>query len=89
MGLTGLEVITRELINHGLPSDTPIALIESATTAEQVVVTGTLSTIEQELAEHPVKPPTLIIIGSVVSLREELNWFSQQFLSDIPLQNAL
>lgn len=89
MGLTGLEVITRELVNHGLASDTPIALIESATTSEQVVVTGTLSTIQQVIAEHPVKPPTLIIIGSVVTLRDELNWFSQQFLSEIPLQNAL
>ncbi len=89
MGLTGLTVICRELVNHGLSGDTPIALIESATTAEQVVVTGTLDTIIEITQHAPVKPPTLIVIGSVVTLRESLNWFKTTLLSDIPLQNSL
>lgn len=89
MGLTGLTIICKELINHGLSATTPIALIESATTADQKVVVGTLATIETIVQQHPVKPPTLIIIGTVVDLHNNLNWFNHQLLSDIPVQNSL
>ena len=75
MGLTGLSIITKQLIAHGLASDTPIALVESATLPEQRVVTGTLSTIEKCAAQVDIKPPTLIIVGGVVSLHEQLNWY--------------
>ncbi|GAB3031187.1 siroheme synthase CysG [Bowmanella dokdonensis] len=74
MGLTGLPVICRELIAQGMSPATPIALVEQATTQSQQVVTGTLSDI-QEKAAH-IKPPALIIVGTVVTLREKLNWFA-------------
>ena len=78
MGLTGLSVICQKLIEHGLGSDTPIALIQSATTENQVVVTGTLDDITQNPATATLQPPTLIIVGSVVTLHEQLNWFTHQ-----------
>lgn len=81
MGLTGLSIIVRELMSHGLAADTPIALIESATLPEQNVITGTLHTIEDIASEHTIKPPTLIIVGGVVSLHNQLNWF-QPCLAD-------
>ena len=77
MGLTGLPVICQKLIEHGLPQTTEIALIQSATLPNQKVVTGNLSNIQQKVAEAGIQPPALIIVGSVVSLRDKLNWFKQ------------
>ncbi len=75
MGLQGLEVICRELIAHGMPADTPVALVQKATTPEQKVVTGTLETMPDAVKNSNIKPPTLIIVGNVVQLHERLNWF--------------
>ncbi len=70
MGVRKLPDITRELLAHGRSSDTPIAVIEKATTPQQRVVTGTLDTIV-ELAKG-ISSPATIVVGSVVALREEL-----------------
>ncbi len=75
MGLTGVEVLCRELVAHGLPADLPAALVEKGTTAEQRVITATLATLPDEVKRHDVGAPTLIIIGHVVRLRRELDWY--------------
>ena len=75
MGLTGLPIICEKLIEHGLDANTPIALVQSATTEKQAVLTGTLGNIVAKQEEAQLQPPTLIIVGSVVSLRDELNWY--------------
>jgi len=74
MGLTGLPIICEKLIEHGIDASTPIALVQSATTEKQAVLTGTLSNIVAKQEEAQLQPPTLIIVGSVVSLHSELNW---------------
>lgn len=76
MGLTGLNIICSNLIKHGLPADTPIALIESATLPAQKVVTGTLTNIQDQTGFADIKPPTLIVVGTVVNLRKSLNWYN-------------
>ncbi|MEN9596893.1 MAG: uroporphyrinogen-III C-methyltransferase [Pseudomonadota bacterium] len=78
MGLIGLEKICESLIAHGSPVDLPIALIEQGTTIRQRVITGTLSTLPEIVKHKIIKPPTLIIIGTVVSLHEKLNWFAKK-----------
>ena len=78
MGLIGLPVICEQLIAHGRCPDTPIAIIQQGTTANQKVVTATLATMVKTLEQHPVQAPTLIIVGEVVSLREKLAWYEQQ-----------
>jgi len=74
MGLTGLPLISEQLIQHGMSVDMPVALISKGTTPEQKVVTGTLMTISGLVASADISAPTLIIIGEVVKLREKLNW---------------
>jgi uroporphyrin-III C-methyltransferase/precorrin-2 dehydrogenase/sirohydrochlorin ferrochelatase len=76
MGLEGLPVICRELINHGLESSTPAALVEQGTTPRQQVITGNLGNLSELVAERSVTAPTLMIIGGVVNLYKKLNWFS-------------
>jgi len=76
MGLAGLSIICRELQRVGRAASTPIAVVEKATTREQRVIAGTLATIEDLVAQNNLQPPTLLIVGDVVTLREDLSWFS-------------
>jgi uroporphyrin-III C-methyltransferase/precorrin-2 dehydrogenase/sirohydrochlorin ferrochelatase len=75
MGLVGLEKICQSLIAHGSPENLPVALIQQGTTHNQRVIIGTLATLPAQIAELEIKPPTLIIIGTVVTLHERLRWF--------------
>ena len=75
MGLVGLPVICRELINHGVDENMPIALIEQGTTPNQRIFTGTLASLPAIIEEATVRAPTLLIIGEVVHLHETLSWF--------------
>jgi uroporphyrin-III C-methyltransferase/precorrin-2 dehydrogenase/sirohydrochlorin ferrochelatase len=76
MGVHGLAGICRGLAAHGLPADTPAALIEKATLPEQRVVEGTLSSLPEISLRQNVKPPALLIVGEVVRLRPRLAWFT-------------
>ncbi len=78
MGLVGLPVICTQLIKHGLPGNHPIALVAQGTRRDQQVLTGTLSTLPAIVADHEIKPPTLIIVGKVVQLRDKLAWFESR-----------
>lgn len=75
IGMMGLPQICQQLIAHGRDRHTPVALVQKGTTPQQRVFTGTLATITQIIENQQVKPPTLIIVGSVVSLHEQLDWF--------------
>ena len=75
MGLQGLPVLSKELVRHGLPPQTPAAIVQQGTTPHQRVVVGTLETLPVLAVEANLKPPTLIIVGNVVSLHEKLKWF--------------
>lgn len=74
MGLHGLAVACRKLIEHGLPPDWPAAIVQQGTTPRQRTLTGTLATLPALAEEARLKPPTLIIVGEVVKLREKLRW---------------
>lgn len=75
MGLTGLNIIVQKLQQYGLSKDTPIAIIENATLPEQRVIAATLDNIANHPLIDTIKPPSLIIVGGVVSLHTSLNWF--------------
>ncbi len=75
MGLQGLPEICRQLVAHGCPPEQPIAIVQQGTTPHQKVLTGTLANISDKLALSPMKSPTLIIVGSVVRLQNQLQWF--------------
>lgn len=75
MGLVGLAQICEKLIEHGVPADMPVAVIQQGTTQRQKVVTATLQDLAEKVAAAGLKPPCLTIVGEVVRLREKLNWF--------------
>ncbi|UCA11728.1 siroheme synthase CysG [Aeromonas enteropelogenes] len=75
MGLSSCGVIREQLLAHGKGGDTPVALIERGTQPSQRVIRGTLDQLP-ELAVG-VESPALIMVGSVVTLAEQLAWFGQ------------
>ena len=75
MGLTGLPALCERLVEHGLAASTPAAVVQHGTSRHQRVVTGTLATLAENALRAKLRAPTLIIVGSVVQLRERLNWF--------------
>jgi uroporphyrinogen III methyltransferase / synthase len=78
MGVERIERIAREMMSHGAASDTAVAMVRWGTTGQQQTIQGTLATIA-EVAEHAgFKPPAVTVIGEVVKLREQLNWFEQR-----------
>ena len=75
MGTHGLDILSRELINHGLSETTPTAIVQQGTTSEQCVYISSLKDLPSIPKKHEIKPPSMIIIGEVVSLHEKLAWF--------------
>jgi uroporphyrinogen III methyltransferase/synthase len=79
MGVKNLPHITDSLINKKqFPQETPVALISWGTRPEQRVVTGTLQDIAERVEKERIKPPSIIIVGGVVTLRDKLRWFDNQ-----------
>lgn len=81
MGLNQSSIIRHKLSAYGMSLATPIAIIERGTTAHQRVLTGELAQIE--ILAKQAASPSLIIIGSVTQLSQQLNWFNQQTDSKI------
>ena len=75
MGIGNLRNICRELIRNGRSPETPVAIIYRGTHPEQKTVTGNLENIYETAQKENIKPPGIIIVGDVVGLRKELNWF--------------
>ena len=68
MGITGLNIISSQLIAHGLAADTPAALIYKATLPEERFIPTTLQNLETTAIAEAVRPPALIVVGSVLTL---------------------
>lgn len=73
MGVEHMPEIIQQLITHGRLSDTPAAVIRDGTTENQLVITGTLSDIAEKAKN--ILPPAILIVGEVVHLREQIDWF--------------
>ncbi|MBL1276243.1 MAG: uroporphyrinogen-III C-methyltransferase [Ectothiorhodospiraceae bacterium] len=75
MGLLGVKTLCAKLVENGLAADTPMALVQKATTRDQKVLVGTLGSMPELIDNNTIKPPTLIIVGKVVTLQKKLSWF--------------
>ena len=75
MGLANLQLVVRSLIEAGLPGSTPAAAVQNGTTYSQQRVISTLEQLNEAIKQKGMQAPVMIIIGDVVSLAEELDWF--------------
>jgi uroporphyrinogen III methyltransferase/synthase len=78
MGMKNLPAIVAKLMAEGRASTTPVAIIRWGTRASQRTVIGTLADIVEKAEAAKLEPPTVIVVGEVVKLREQLNWFEQR-----------
>ena len=78
MGLSSLGAITSGFLSHGADPATPAAIIENGTRPGQRVISGTLESLPGKTEAAGIKSPALIIIGSVVTLRDKLSWFANK-----------
>lgn len=85
MGLLQAAEIKNKLLKNGLSSDMPVALVNNGTRADQKVVIGKLN--ELDSLGTSLSGPTLMIIGTVVSLADKLHWFERNKTSASNLLN--
>ncbi|MGC9142082.1 MAG: uroporphyrinogen-III C-methyltransferase [Caldimicrobium sp.] len=78
MGVKNLPYIVENLIKEGKSPDTPCAVIQWGTTPKQKTAEGTLGTILDEVKKKGLTAPAIIIVGEVVKLRKQFNWFERK-----------
>ncbi len=78
MGMKTLPAIVARLKEEGRSPETPVAAVRWGTRAEQLTVVGTLQDIVVRAEQAKLEPPTVIVVGEVVKLREQLNWFEKR-----------
>lgn len=75
MGLAGLPELTSQLQKHGMAASMPAALVQQGTTDNQRVWISTIADLPRVVEEEKPLAPTLLIIGEVVQLHNDLAWF--------------
>uniref|UniRef100_A0A7S0J265 uroporphyrinogen-III C-methyltransferase n=1 Tax=Calcidiscus leptoporus TaxID=127549 RepID=A0A7S0J265_9EUKA len=71
MGLSTLRELAGGLIEAGLSADTPAVAVQDGTTYTQRVVAAPLACLAEEVEQAGLRSPTLVLIGSVVSLLQQ------------------
>jgi uroporphyrin-III C-methyltransferase/precorrin-2 dehydrogenase/sirohydrochlorin ferrochelatase/uroporphyrin-III C-methyltransferase len=77
MGLANLEWICAQLVLAGMPAGTPAAAIHGGSTAHQRKVIATLGNLAARVEAANLESPVTAIVGRVVTLSDELDWFSE------------
>jgi len=78
MGVGNLSRIVENLMEHGRSPGTPVAIIQNGTVPEQKTIVGKLQDITEKAQGEGVKPPAIIVVGDIVNLRNELDWFEKR-----------
>jgi uroporphyrin-III C-methyltransferase len=72
MGVKRLPEYVSTLVDRGVSTDTPVAMIEKATWQDQQTVTATLGSIVDAAEEADIQPPATTVIGEVVNVRDRV-----------------
>lgn len=79
MGVTTAKIWSQQLITHGKPRNTPVALIRRVSWPDQEVVQCELGTIEKTLAQiGKFRPPVIAVVGDVASAANRMDWFARR-----------
>lgn len=78
MGVKNLPKIVKNLTECGRAPETPVAMIQHGTLPIQRTVTGTLADIVNIAREADIQPPAVTVVGEVVALRQNLEWFEKR-----------
>jgi uroporphyrinogen III methyltransferase/synthase len=78
MAVKNVDLIVRKLMEHGRPSETPVAVVRWGTRPDQKTIVGTLESIPAIVREKHIQPPAVMIVGEVVNLRKTLKWYEKK-----------
>ena len=78
MGLENIERISSQLIANGRSADCPAAVIRWGTRPEQRTLITTVGKAAADVKATGMKPPAIFLVGEVVKLREQLQWFDNK-----------
>lgn len=78
MGMKNLPGIVANLLASGMDPETPAALVYRGTTPRQRSLVATLATLPEEAVRQGFTNPSVIVVGKVCSLHDELNWFEKR-----------
>lgn len=78
MGMRRIREIMTAIVEGGRRPDTPVAVVHWGARPEQKVVVSTLRDAADAVADAGLTNPAVIIVGEVVSLRNELRWYDNQ-----------
>jgi uroporphyrin-III C-methyltransferase/precorrin-2 dehydrogenase/sirohydrochlorin ferrochelatase/uroporphyrin-III C-methyltransferase len=82
MGLSNLPLICEQLVAAGRAADTPAAVIENGSTPQQRRLVSDLQRLPAASLRQGFDSPSLIIVGEVVTLADELDWFGQRLANE-------
>jgi uroporphyrin-III C-methyltransferase len=74
MGIANASALRERLMAAGRSGDTPAAVIEWGTCAQQRVEVATLETLPAAIERTGLRAPAVIVIGETVRLRSVLDW---------------
>jgi uroporphyrinogen III methyltransferase/synthase len=78
MGVNNMGRICDRLIRKGMDPETPAAVISRGTLSDQVTACGTVADLPGRAQAHGIAPPAIIVVGEVVRLGDDLNWFERR-----------
>ncbi|GAF64857.1 uroporphyrinogen-III methylase [Bacillus sp. TS-2] len=85
MGIKKLHIIADELIKNGKSKNTPVLVVQWGTYSRQKSVEGTLSTITDQVNNHNIENPAMIMVGDVIQTRQQVSWFEQKPMSGMSI----
>ena len=74
MAMRYLAKIAERLMRNGRSAEEPVAVITKASLPDQRVIETTLGTCAEDVEKERIEPPSIIVVGKVVSLRKFLKW---------------
>src|SRR5262249_61946137 len=78
MGISRLPQIVEALLAHGKPADTPAAAVHWTSTGDQQTIEASLRDLPAAVQTSGLTAPAIILIGSVVGFRSDLQWFEHR-----------
>jgi uroporphyrin-III C-methyltransferase / precorrin-2 dehydrogenase / sirohydrochlorin ferrochelatase len=67
MAVERIELFTKALLDGGRPADTPVLVVQHGTTTAERTLRATLDDAPERIREEGIRPPAIIVIGSVAA----------------------
>ncbi|HCC69460.1 MAG TPA: HemD protein, partial [Nitrospiraceae bacterium] len=78
MAVKNLDMLVQKLMENGRSPDTPVAVVRWGTRPDQKTIVGNLGNIVGLVKDKEIKPPAVMVVGDVVKLRDQLQWYENK-----------